>query len=114
MSDKSQSDNAFPPSQAVALASLVDYGEGAIVSRTLRKTKAGTMTVFAFDKGQALSEHSAPFDAYVQVLEGSVEVVIGGRPIEVSTGEMVLMPADIPHAVHAKQRFKMLLMMFKA
>ncbi len=114
MSDTSKPDNAFPPSEAVALAGLVDYAEGAVVSRTLRKTKGSTMTVFAFDQGQALSEHSAPFDAYVQVLEGSVEVVIGGKPIEVAAGEMVLMPADIPHAVNARQRFKMLLLMFKA
>ena len=103
----------FPESHPVALAGHVSYDNDSIVSKTLRKTKAGTLTLFAFDKGQELSEHSAPFDAYVQVLDGRVELTIGGKPVVASAGEMVLMPADIPHAVKAVEQFKMLLMMFK-
>ena len=103
----------FPESDPVALAGHVSYDNDSIVSKTLRKTKAGTLTLFAFDKGQELSEHSAPFDAYVQVLDGRVELTIGGKPVVASAGERVLMPADIPHAVKAVEQFKMLLMMFK-
>lgn len=103
----------FPPSEAKGLAELVQYGEGAVVSRTLRKSKAGTLTVFAFDAGQELSEHSAPFDAYVQVLDGRAQLVIGGERVEAKAGELVLMPADIPHAVEAPERFKMLLTMIR-
>ncbi|MBW2732003.1 MAG: cupin domain-containing protein [Deltaproteobacteria bacterium] len=103
----------FPPSEAKSLTELVEYGEAAVVSRTLRKSKAGTLTVFAFDAGQGLSEHSAPFDAYVQVLEGRTVLVIGGERVEAQAGELVLMPADIPHAVEAPERFKMLLTMVR-
>ncbi len=104
---------AFPPSSAEKLETLVDYQDHAIVSKTLRKAANGNLTVFAFDAGQELSEHSAPFDAYVQVLDGNVELVIGGESVPASTGQLVLMPADIPHAVKANERFKMLLFMFK-
>ena len=92
---------------------LVQYGEGAIVSRTLVNTDGGTVTVFAFDAGQALSEHTAPFDALVQVLDGEGEFVIGGEPFRVGSGQMILMPADVPHAVNAGSRFKMLLTMVR-
>jgi len=98
---------------AVKLADLVDYAPGAVVSRTLQKGPAGTLTVFAFDEGQELSEHSAPFDAYVDVLDGQVLLTIGGKPVPAVAGETVLMPADIPHAVHATTPFKMLLIMIK-
>ncbi len=104
---------AIPPSEAVTLAQLVDYGAGAVVSRTLTKGAAGTLTVFAFDAGEELSEHSAPFDAYVTVLDGQGEIIIAGQSVIAATGQTVLMPADVPHAVKAVERFKMLLVMIK-
>ncbi len=103
----------MPASEAVKLAELVDYGEGAVVSRTLAKNDAGTLTVFAFDEGQELSEHSAPFDALVQILDGDVELTIGGESVPATAGQAVLMPANIPHAVKATSRFKMLLTMIR-
>lgn len=112
MSDEKQS-GGIAPSEAHNLASLVNYGEGAVVSRTLRKGAGGTLTVFAFDQGQELSEHSAPFDAYVHVLDGETRLIIGGKHVEAKTGDIVLMPADVPHAVKATTRFKMLLIMIK-
>ena len=104
---------AIPPASACALAELVEYGDGAVVSRTLAKGPAGTLTVFAFDQGQELSEHATPFDAYALVLEGQATLTIDGQPVTASAGEIVLMPADIPHAVYADEPFKMLLTMFK-
>lgn len=101
------------PSTVVDISGLVQYAEGAIVSRTLVQGKAGTVTLFAFDRGQGLSEHSAPFDALIQVLDGSAEVVIGGTPHKTPAGQSILMPADIPHAVNAPERFKMLLTMIR-
>ena len=115
MSDKNKNSNGsgMPAAEAVRLESLVEYGDGAVVSRTLAKGTAGTLTVFAFDEGQELSEHSAPFDAYVNVLDGEAVFIIGGEQVRAIRGETVLMPADIPHAVQAPQRFKMLLVMLK-
>lgn len=104
---------AIEPAHALPLEDLVSYGEGAVVSRTVRKGTSGTLTVFAFDQGQALSEHTAPFDAYAQVLDGVGEIVIDGKPVTVKRGEVVLMPANVPHAVNANERFKMLLTMFR-
>ncbi|MBP7127035.1 cupin domain-containing protein [Myxococcota bacterium] len=101
------------PARAVRLASLVDYAPGSVVSRTLAKSPAGTLTLFAFDDGQGLSEHSAPFDAYVTVLEGAVDLVIGGQAVPASEGETVRMPANVPHALTARGRFKMLLTMIR-
>ena len=92
---------------------MVQYGEDAIVSRTLVNTDGGTVTTFAFDAGQGLSEPTAPFDALVQVLEGEAEIVIGGEPFTVRQGQMILMPADVPHAVKAGSRFKMMLTMLR-
>ena len=112
MSDENQA-GRIAPSEAQNLASLVNYGEGAVVSRTLRKWPGGTLTVFAFDQGQELSEHSAPFDAYVHVLDGETRLTIGGQHVEAKAGDIVLMPADVPHAVKATKRFKMLLIMIK-
>jgi len=103
----------LPPARVVALAQLVSYGEDAIVSRTLAKGKAGTMTVFAFDRGQSLSEHTAPFDAFVTVLEGRAAITIAGAELEVCAGQTVLMPANAPHAVDAPEPMKMLLVMFR-
>ena len=99
--------------EALDLKGLVTYQDGAVVSRTLAKTSGGTLTVFAFDAGQALSEHTAPFDAIVQVLEGEVELTIGGKPVPASDGEVVLMPATVPHGLRAATRFKMLLVMLR-
>jgi quercetin dioxygenase-like cupin family protein len=95
------------------LEQLVDYAEGAVVSRTLAKGDAGTLTLFAFDAGEGLSEHSAPFDAWVFVVDGEVQLTIGGQPVTASKGQLVLMPAAVPHAVAAEQRCKFLLAMFK-
>jgi len=104
---------AMVPAAPVRLAELVDYVPGAVVSRTLAKSDAGTLTVFAFDAGEELSEHTAPFDAYVQSLDGTVELTIDGSPVHPAVGETVLMPAKIPHAVKAVERFKMLLILIR-
>lgn len=95
------------------LKKLIEYSKDSIVSRTIAESKAGTLTVFAFDKGQGLSEHSAPFDAIVQVIDGNGEFIIGGRPVKVPAGQIIIMPANIPHAVRALKKFKMLLTMIK-
>ena len=102
-----------PVAKAIGLAGHVNYGEDAVVSRTLIDKNAGTLTLFAFDKGQGLSEHTAPFDATVQVLEGEGEFIIGGNAVVAKLGELVIMPAGIPHSVRANQRFKMLLIMIR-
>ncbi len=101
------------PSTVYSLLGLVAYGEGAVVSRTLMAGAAGTVTVFAFDAGQELSEHSAPFDALAQVLEGEADITIAGIAHRVGAGELVLMPANVPHALSAPVAFKMLLTMIR-
>jgi quercetin dioxygenase-like cupin family protein len=106
--------NEFPRGQAVRLEDEVAYAAGSIVSRTLAKAPGGSLTLFAFDAGQELSEHTAPFDAFVQVLDGGVELTIGGEKVAARAGETVLMPAGVPHAVRATERFKMLLSMVRA
>ena len=95
----------------LSLADLTDYQEGSIVSRTIIKRRHGSVTLFAFDRGQELSEHTAPFDALVQVVDGTAEISIDGVPHRVSNGEAILMPANLPHSVSAATRFKMLLTM---
>lgn len=97
----------------VELAGLASYAEGAIVSRTILEGDGGNLTVFAFDKGQGLNEHSAPFDAAVQVLDGKAEIAVAGKWNAVSAGGFIIMPADVPHAVRAPERFKMLLAMVR-
>jgi quercetin dioxygenase-like cupin family protein len=92
---------------------LVAYQAGAVVSRELVKKKTGTVTVFAFDKDQGLSEHTAPFDALVQVLDGVAEIIIGGKPHRLGKDELILMPANVPHALKAVERFKMMLIMIR-
>lgn len=104
----------LPGATAVSPRLAVDYQEGAVVSRTLLKRGGGTITLFAFDVDQSLSEHTAPFDAVVQVLEGDADLTIGGAPVKVLTGEMVLLPAGQPHAVHAPTRLKLLLTMIRS
>jgi quercetin dioxygenase-like cupin family protein len=93
---------------------MVDYQEGSVVSKTIIKQKTGTVTLFAFDEGQGLSDHAAPFDALVQVLEGEVEIKIAGKPFHVKQGEMIIMPANEPHALNAVSKFKMLLILIKS
>src|SRR5512139_535141 len=104
---------ALPPARAVRLEAEIAYAPGAIVSRTLAKAAGGTLTLFAFDAGQELSEHTAPFDAFVTVLDGEADLVIGGAPVRASRGETVLMPANVSHAVKARGPFKMLLSMVR-
>ena len=99
---------------AVKVDSLIDYAAQSIVSRALAESESGSLTLFAFDAGQSLSEHTAPFDAFVQVVDGRVELKIGGRQVTASRGQIVLMPADVPHAVRARERFKMLLFMLRS
>jgi quercetin dioxygenase-like cupin family protein len=104
----------MPAAALVTPLGLVDYQEGAVVSRMLLKRAGGTITLFAFDAGQSLSEHTAPFDAVAHVLEGDADITIAGAPLRVSAGKMVLMPANQPHAVSAQTRFKMLLTMIRS
>ena len=104
---------SIPASKPISLADSIEYSTDSVVSRTLIENKAGTITLFAFDAGQGLSEHSAPFDAVVQVLDGEVELTIGGEKVTASSGQMVVMPANVLHAVQARQRFKMLLTMLR-
>jgi len=104
----------LPPGQVAKAADHVHHQQGAIVSREILKKTAGTVTVFAFDEGQGLSEHTAPYDALVHVLEGEAEVVIAGQPHRLAAGEMILMPARQPHALKALKPFKMILTMIRS
>ncbi len=99
--------------EGLKMKDQVEYQEGAVVSKTLIKKDTGTLTLFAFDKGEGLSEHSAPFDALVYVIDGKAEVKISGQAYNIGAGEMIIMPADKPHALKANERFKMLLVMIK-
>jgi quercetin dioxygenase-like cupin family protein len=99
--------------KAFNLEQFVDYADGSVVSKTLLKKDIGNITLFAFDKDQVLSEHTAPFDAVVYILDGEAEITIGGQPQNVSAGEMLIMPANIAHALQAKAPFKMLLVMIR-
>jgi quercetin dioxygenase-like cupin family protein len=103
----------LPAARPVVLERELDYVVGSVVSRTLVRARGGSLTLFAFDAGQELSEHTAPFDAFVQVLDGKVELTIGGERVLASAGETVRMPAGIPHAVKAVEPFKMLLSMVR-
>jgi len=102
-----------PSSKVFDMAGLIEYQEGSVVSRTVIDKKTGTVTVFAFAEGQGLSEHTAPFDAMVHVLDGAVEISISGRPFRVNRGQMVIMPANEPHALRALTPFKMVLTMIR-
>ncbi|HGN1704253.1 TPA: cupin domain-containing protein [Providencia rettgeri] len=107
------SDNTIIAAEALVISELINYTEQGIASRVLAKNGGGNMTLFAFDKGQALSEHSAPFDAIVMVVEGSLLLTIEGKPVTAKPGEIVRMPANIPHAVDAPEPAKMLLVMLR-
>ncbi|HSB03836.1 MAG TPA: cupin domain-containing protein [Thermodesulfobacteriota bacterium] len=95
------------------LVDLVDYQKASVVSRTIIDKKAGTVTLFSFDEGQGLSEHTAPFDALVYLLDGEAEIKISGKPLHLGEGELTVMPANQPHALKAVKRFKMLLTMIR-
>jgi quercetin dioxygenase-like cupin family protein len=100
--------------QAMNVAGLVNYQDGSVVSREIVRKDTGTVTMFAFDKGQGLSEHTAPFDALVQIVDGEAEITIAGKPYLLKAGELILMPAAKPHALKAVQRFKMMLTMIRS
>jgi quercetin dioxygenase-like cupin family protein len=102
------------PALVVAPAELVNYQDGAVVSRVIVAGPSGNVTLFAFDEGQGLSEHTAPFDALVQTIEGEAEVLVSGEPHHLHAGEMILLPAGQPHALTALQRFKMILTMIRS
>ena len=97
----------------VQLVNLIEYQNGSVISRTIVDKEAGTITLFAFDKGEGLSEHTAPFDALVFNLEGTVEIIISGKSIQLKKGELVIMPANKPHALRAITPFKMILTMIR-
>jgi quercetin dioxygenase-like cupin family protein len=106
--------NAAIKGKALKLINLLDYQEGAVVSRTIIDKKIGTVTLFAFDKGQGLSEHTASYDALVFIVDGKAKVMICGKPYNLNTGEAIIMPADKPHALRAVEKFKMVLVMIRA
>ena len=100
--------------KALKAKDLVGYDKGAVVSRTIIEKKTGTVTIFSFDKGQGLSEHTAPFDAMVEILDGEAEIIIAGKPNKVKAGEFIIMPADKPHSLKAVKKFKMALIMIRS
>jgi quercetin dioxygenase-like cupin family protein len=114
MSNEKQSatENIF--SKANDLETLIDYQKDSVVSKTIIGKKTGTVTLFAFDKGQGLSEHTAPFEAIVYLVDGEAEITVAGNPHMVKKGEMIILPANIPHALQAMSPFKMLLTMIKS
>lgn len=101
------------PANVYTLKEAVTYADGAVVSKIITKSKAGNTTLFAFDKGQGLSEHTAPFDAMAVIVEGQCKITIDGEDFELEEGQMIIMPAKVPHALEATQAFKMLLIMIK-
>lgn len=104
----------MPAAEVTRLTDLVNYQEGSVVSRTVVNRASGTVTLFAFDEGQGLSEHTAPFDAIAHVLDGEAEITVFGKPLRATSGEAVLLPANQPHALKARGKFKMLLTMIRS
>jgi len=100
--------------EIIDLVNSLSYQSGSVVSKVFLKKPSGNITLFAFDKGEGLSEHTAPFDAFVQILDGEAEITIGGKPYNLKAGESIIMPADIPHALKAVTAYKMLLVMLKS
>ncbi len=96
------------------LGSLVEYSEDSVVSKTIINKPVGTVTLFAFDKGQSLSEHTSPYDALVQVIDGTAMLTIDGKDIEVADGQLIIMPGGVPHSVNAEEKFKMILVMIRS
>jgi quercetin dioxygenase-like cupin family protein len=113
-SQQGQNKGEMPSAEVIHLADLVNYQEGSVVSRTIVKRATGTVTLFAFDEGQGLSEHTAAFDAVAQLLEGEAEITVAGKALRTTTGEAVLLPANQPHSLKALSRFKMLLTMIRS
>lgn len=109
----SSDSHTIPPAQALSLSTLISWTERGIASRVLAKTEGGSVTLFAFDAGQGLEEHTSPFDALVMVLEGALALTIGGTPVRATPGTMVRMPGGVPHAVDAPERTRMLLFMLR-
>ena len=107
------SEKSAKKGKSMELAGAIKYSKASIVSKTLLDKRSGSLTLFAFDAGQGLSEHTSPYDATIQVIDGEAEVRIAGKPARVKTGEMIIMPARVPHAVQAHRRFKMLLIMIR-
>jgi quercetin dioxygenase-like cupin family protein len=105
--------NPFQTSTILNFNVLVDYASGGVVSKQVIKAEKGNITLFAFDFGQGLSEHSAPFDALVQIIDGNAEIIIGGKSYDLKAGESIIMPANISHALKATSAFKMLLTMIR-
>jgi len=112
--EKGNHDTGKLLAQALKAADLVEYQTGSVVSRTVMEKGTGTLTLFAFGEGQGLSEHTAPFDALVYVLDGEAEVTISGKTLRLSKDEMVIMPANEPHALKAIKKFKMMLVMIRS
>ena len=110
---KTNSREAIPSDRSSPLIGLIAVAEGAVVSRVLAQSGGGNVTLFAFDRNQGLSEHTAPFDALVQVVDGRLELKIGDHEVTVAPGEVVLMPAHVPHALHAPERCRMVLTMLR-
>ncbi len=106
--------NSFQHSTILDFNSLIGYSEGGVISKQVVKIPTGNITLFSFDKDQGLSEHSAPFDALVQIIEGRATVRIGGQPFTLGAGQSIIMPATVPHALHADTAFKMILTMIKS
>jgi len=102
-----------PLGKAIRLTDLVEYASGSLVSRILQKSAASNLTLFAFEEGEDVSEHTTPCDAYALILDGSAEIVVDGETVTAGPGEMVVLPAGVPHSLHAKSRFKMLLLMLR-
>ncbi|MEI6124694.1 MAG: cupin domain-containing protein [Bacteroidota bacterium] len=105
--------NEFETGQVFSFADLVNYASGAVVSRTIIKKPTGTVTVFAFDQGEGLSQHTAPFDAMVSIVDGMAEIFIDQKPYRLQAGQNIIMPANVPHALVAVEKFKMVLTMIK-
>lgn len=105
--------NEFPSADVFTVAKSIEYASGAIVSKIVMKKPAGNVTLFAFDAGEELSEHTSPFEAMVQIIDGSAEISISGRSFKLYSGESIILPGNVPHAVKAQERFKMLLTMIK-
>lgn len=112
--EQQKNSSGLPAAKPLPLGDLVSYQDGSVVSRTLVDRQSGTVTLFAFDEGQALSEHTAPYDALVHIIEGETEIRISGKPMGAREGEVVLMPANEPHSLKAVRKFKMLLVMIRS
>ena len=112
--NKEKTDMEKIVAQAIRLIDLADYQEGSVVSRTVIDKKTDTVTFFAFDEGQGLSEHTTPFDALIYLLDGGAEIVVFGKPLRLKEGEMVVIPANQPHALRAVKKFKMILTMIRS